>query len=79
MTLDELKKNLGPYFYSDLSRREPEKKGIGIGENIRIYDNGEEGYVVRFLLGIPPGSRQTILARMQRLDVKFTVGKDFRL
>lgn len=77
MTLDELKKGLGTYFYKDLSRIDPNARGIGIGENVRIYVDGE-GYKVRFLLGMPPGSRQPILERLKRLNVAHTVGPDFK-
>ena len=77
MTLDELKKGLGLTFAKDLSRLDPTKKGIGIGENVRIYEV-EGGFEVRFLLGIPPGMRAPTLTRLDQIKATYTVGKDFR-
>ncbi len=79
MTVDELKKNLGSFFTKDLSRIEPGQKGFIIGENIRVYERGEDGYQVRFLYGIPPHMRRPITDRMTALGAKFTVGPDFKL
>ena len=76
MTLEQLKKGLGNLFYKDLSRFEPGKQGIVIGENIRIAVEGD-GFVVRFMDGLPPSQRKPTTDRLTQLGAKYTLGEDF--
>lgn len=78
MTIDELKKALGNYFYKDLSRFEPGRKGIVIGETVRIALGDDDSVSVRFLYGTPPAGRQPILNRLEAVKVKYVLEGDFR-
>lgn len=78
MTIDELKKALGNIFYKDLSRYEPDKVGVAIGENTRIHLEGD-GFVVRFLKETPYGPRKVILDRLVQARIPHTIGEDYRL
>jgi hypothetical protein len=78
-SIDDLKKAIGPsLFYKDLGRFEPGRKGVVVGDYLRVYDEGET-FRLRFLLGTPPSQRKPILDRMRAAKLEFSEDKDFRL
>lgn len=78
-SLDDVKKAIGQsLFYKDLARFEPGKKGLVVGDYLRIYDEGES-VRLRFLLGTPPSQRQRVLERLRAAKIEFSEDKDYRL
>ncbi len=76
--LDDLKRALGGFFYKDLSRYEPGKQGVAIGENIRISLEGDS-FLVRFLAETPYNVRKPLLDRLTQAKIPHEVGEDFTL
>jgi len=77
-TIDEVKKAIGPsLFYKDLARFEPGRKGVVVGDYLRIYDEGET-FRLSFLRGSPPSQRKPVMDRLRAAKIEFTEGKDFQ-
>jgi hypothetical protein len=77
MSLDVLKKALPGMFFKDLSRFEPDKTGVAIGDNIRIHEDAEKGFVLRFLRDTAYGSRKQVTDRLDQAKLPYVLGDDF--
>ena len=73
--MDQIKDALRPMFTRDLRTVEPTKKGLLVGENLRIYDT--KPYELRFLKGTPTQSRQQLTDKLDQHNVEYKVGADF--
>ena len=78
-SLDDVKKAIGSsLFFKDLSRFDPNARGVVVGDYLRVYDEGDS-FRLRFLLGTPPSQRQPVTDRLRAAKIEFTQDKDFRL
>ncbi len=77
--MEELKRALGTtVFLKDLSRIEPGKKGVVVGEVLRIYED-KGGYTLSFLRGTDEKTRKTYRDRLETARLTYKVGPDFAL
>lgn len=77
--MEELKRALGTtVFLKDLSRVEPGKKGVAVGEVLRIYED-KGSYTLSFLRGTDERTRKTYRDRLDTAKLSYRVGADFSL
>ena len=76
--MDELKRVLGSVFLRDLRTVEPDKKGVLVGEDLRIYEE-KSGFVLRFLKGTPVSTRAKYKSKLDEGSIAFKLGKDYTL
>lgn len=74
--MEAIKRAFSHVFTRDVRHVEPTKTGLMVGENVRIYKEGD-GYVVSFLKGTDRPSRTQIAERLDMNNVAYTLGKDF--
>ncbi len=77
-TIEDLKRALGNAFYKDLARFEPGKVGVVLGDNLRIYLEGD-AFVLRFLAGTPFNTRKPVVDRLRQAGLTVSEGEDFRM
>jgi hypothetical protein len=74
--VEDLRRVLGSVFLRDLRTVEPEKKGLLVGDDLRIHE--EKGaYVLRFLKGTPESTRAKYRTKLDEGSIPYKVGKDF--
>lgn len=77
--MEELKRALGTnLFLKDLSRLEPGKKGVAVGEVLRIYED-KGSYTLSFLRGTDEKTRKTYRDRLDLAKLGYKLGPDFSL
>ena len=74
--MDEIKRLFKNVFPRDLRTVEPSKKGLILGDVLRVYDE-KSGPVLSFLKGTENRTRKQYTERLDQQSVKYTVGKDF--
>ena len=74
--MDAVKRAFSNVFTRDVRHVEPTKTGLMLGENTRIYKEGDS-YVVSFLKGTDLPTRTKIAERLDMNNVVYTLGKDF--
>lgn len=74
--MEDIKRALGGVFLRDLSRVEPGKKGVVVGEAVRVYDE-KGGYVLAFLKGTDEKTRKSYRDKFDLAKVAYKVGPDF--
>ncbi len=74
--MDEFKRAFSSVFTRDLRLVEPTKKGLIVGEDLRVYDE-PKGAVIRFLRGTGSKRRRDVQERLDGQNVTYTVGDDF--
>jgi hypothetical protein len=77
--VDDVKRALGStMFFKDLSRLDPSKKGLQVGEVLRVYE--EKGaYTLAFLKGTDERTRKQYKDKLDTGRVQYKVGPDFSL
>ncbi len=78
MAMDEIKRAFSNVFTRDVRTVEPSKKGLIVGENLRVYEE-KSGPVLSFLEGTDKNVRKRITDKLDQSNVRYTVGKDFSL
>ena len=74
--MDEVKRAFGSVFLRDIRAVEPDKKGLLVGDDLRVHD--EKGtYVLRFLRGTPESTRAKYKAKLDEAGITYKVAKDF--
>ena len=63
-------------FTRDVRTVEPTKKGLIVGEDLRVYDE-KDGPVVSFLKGTSHKRRKEVTDRLDTQSVTYSLGKDF--
>ncbi|MCO5171938.1 MAG: hypothetical protein M9894_37030 [Planctomycetes bacterium] len=77
--MEELKRALGStVFLKDLSKVEPGKKGVAVGEVLRIYED-KGAYTLSFLRGTDERTRKQYRDRLDLARLEYRVGADFAL
>lgn len=77
--VEEIKRALGTsVFLRDVARLEPGKKGVQVGEVLRIYEE-KGGYSLSFLKGTDEKTRKTYRDRLDLSKIQYKVGADFSL
>ncbi len=76
MDVEDLRRVLGSVFLRDLRIVEPDRKGLLVGDDLRIHE--EKGaYVLRFLKGTPESTRARYRTKLDEGSIAYKVGKDF--
>ena len=75
---DELKRALGSVFLRDVRTVEPKKKGVIVGENLRIYEE-KQGFVLSFLRGTDERTRGQFKDKLENAGLSYELGADFSL
>ncbi|RMG16303.1 MAG: hypothetical protein D6731_06450 [Planctomycetota bacterium] len=76
--MDEIKRVFRNVFTRDVRAFEPNRTGLVIGENLRIYKEGPD-YLVSFLRGTDRAARKQTTDRLDQAGVRYRLGPDFRL
>lgn len=77
--MDDVKRALGGnLFFKDVGRVEPGKKGLQVGEVLRVYQE-KEGYVISFLKGTDERTRKQFRDKLDTGRVAYKAGPDFSL
>ncbi|MBX3468931.1 MAG: hypothetical protein KF878_18835 [Planctomycetes bacterium] len=77
--MEDLKRALGStVFLKDLARVEPGKKGVAVGEVLRIYDD-KGVYTLSFLRGTDERTRKQYRDRLDLAKLEYRLGADFAL
>lgn len=77
--MDEIKRALGSnLFLRDLAKLEPGKKGVAVGESVRIYED-KGGYLLAFLRGTDEKSRRVIREKLDTARISYKPAPDFAL
>lgn len=74
--MEAIKRVFSNVFTRDVRNVEPTKTGLIVGENLRIYKEGDD-YVLSFLKGTPLPARNQITDRLDQNHVSYKPGKDF--
>ncbi len=74
--MDEFKRAFSSVFTRDLRLVDPSKKGLIVGEDLRVYDE-PTGAVIRFLRGTPTRRRHDVQERLDGQNVTYSIGDDF--
>ena len=74
--MEELRRVLGSVFLRDLRTIEPDKKGLLVGDDLRIHEE-KGGYVLRFLKGTPESTRAKYRTKLEESSIAYKLGKDF--
>jgi hypothetical protein len=74
--VDEIKRAFSSVFTRDVRAVEPGKVGLIVGDNVRIYKEGN-GYRVAFLTGTDLGTRKQITSKLDDNGISYQVGDDF--
>ena len=74
--MDEIKQIFKNVFPRDVRTVEPTKKGLILGEVLRVYDE-KGGPVLAFLKGTDNRTRKQYTDRLDTHNVSYKVGKDF--
>lgn len=75
--MDEIKRIFSNVFPRDIRTVEPSKKGLVLGESLRIYDEGKGGVLLRFLRGTENRVRKTYTDKLETNGITYKVGDDF--
>ena len=75
---DELKRALGSVFLRDVRTIEPKKKGVIVGENLRLYEE-KKGFVLSFLRGTDERTRGQFKDKLETAGLSYSLGDDFSL
>lgn len=77
--MEELKRALGTtVFLKDLARIEPGRKGVAVGEVLRIYED-KGSYTLAFLRGTDERTRKQYRDRLELSKINYKLGADFEL
>ncbi len=85
--MEDLRRVLGSVFLRDLRTVEPDRKGLLVGDDLRIHEesggpgagppNKKTAYVLRFLKGTPESTRAKYRTKLDEGSIAYKVGKDF--
>lgn len=77
--MEDIKRALGGnLFFKDLARVEPGKKGLQVGEVMRIYDD-KGSYTVAFLRGTDERTRRQYRDKLDTGRITYKAAPDFTL
>ena len=76
--MEDIKRALGStIFLRDLARVDPTKKGLVVGDNLRIIQDPAKGYVLSFLRGTDEKTRKQYRDKLELSKIAFKLGEDF--
>ncbi len=76
MSMDEIKRVFNNVFVRDVRTVEPTKKGLIVGDVLRVYDE-KAGPTLSFLEGTDRGTRKRYTDKLDQSNVSYVLGKDF--
>ena len=76
--MDQVKRAFRSIFCRDLRNVEPSKKGLIVGEVLRVYDE-PSGTLVAFLKGTDRNTRKQYTDKLDTEGVSYKLTKDFEL
>lgn len=74
--MDEIKRVFTHVFTRDVRTVEPKRKGLIVGENLRVYDEPGPA-VLSFLKGTDQGARKKVTDKLDEQKVEYKIGDDF--
>lgn len=76
--MEDIKRALGStIFLRDLARVDPTKKGLVVGDSLRIIQDPTKGYVLSFLRGTDEKTRKQFKDKLEMSKIAFKMGEDF--
>ena len=76
--MEEIKRAFAPVFCRDLRQVEPSKKGLIVGDSLRVYVE-KDNATLRFLRGTDKNTRKQYTEKLDTAGVSYKVGDDFEL